>query len=80
MGINLKFLKEKVKGSDHDVKYSCIACILSRTFPSILLTSNCMALLYFSVIENFGRACYFPIALQIMPLPIALWPVLIVHT
>ena len=44
MNVNLKFLKGNVNGSDRDRDVSTIVsrAFLSRTFPSILLTSNSM--------------------------------------
>ena len=42
MRVNLKFLKEKVKGSDRDVSTVVWRVFLSRTFPFILLTINSM--------------------------------------
>ena len=37
---HLKFLKEKLKGSDRDVSAVVLRVFLSPTFPFILLTSN----------------------------------------
>ena len=48
MSVNLKFLKEKMKGSDRDVSTDgtvVLRVYLSRTFPFILLTSNRMVFL-----------------------------------
>ena len=42
MGVNLKFLKEKVKGSDRDVSTVALRVFWFRIFPFILLTSNSM--------------------------------------
>ena len=42
ISVNLKFLKEKVKGSDRDISTVVLRVFFSRTFSSILLTSNSM--------------------------------------
>ena len=45
MGVNLKFLMEKVKRRNRDVSTVVLRVFLSQTFPFILLTSNSMTLL-----------------------------------
>ena len=40
MGVNLKFLRIKVKGSDRDVSTVVLRVFLFRIFPFILLTGN----------------------------------------
>ena len=73
--VNLKLLKEKVKGSDRDVSTVVLCVFLSRTFPFILLTGNCIFSrpadsCNFGVIEKLTRSCFFQIALETMLLPI----------
>ena len=40
MGVNLKFLKKKVKRSDCNVSTVVLRVFLSQTFPFIILTGN----------------------------------------
>ena len=60
VGVNLKFLKEKVKGKDRDVSTVVLRVFLSRTFPFVFLMSiRCPPM--FSAISrmNFKSAVIF---------------------
>ena len=50
MGVNLKFLQKKVKGSDRNVSTVVLRAFLSQTFPFIILTGNSRFLVQFEII------------------------------